>query len=157
MALFYLSFSWAFSERTTKYPFLRRLTTIFAEKKPHGINSPHVQVMLWGFGYILFWIIMSSISFYMYFAIVGEYHSVSILIGPVLYFLAPQTISASTTLLVVWRVPDDPRLQEAQLISSPNVSTYRSGNKARNLFIVGFFASLFLVYGAPMILWLLSY
>lgn len=155
MVLFYLSFSWVFSARTSRYPYLRRLTAIFSIKQ-HSVNSPHVRVMLWGFGYISFWIIMSSISFYMYMATVNGYQLLSLFVGPVLYFLAPQTISASTTLLIIWRVPDDPRLEDARLASLPSVTKYLSGKKARNFFIVAFFASLLLVYSTPAILWLVS-
>jgi len=155
MVLFYLSFAWLFAERTNNYPYLRRLSIILAGKKPQGIKSPHVRVMLWGFGYTLLWIIISAISFYMYHTFVDGHHILSILIGPVLYFLAPQAISPSMTLLIVWKVPDDPKIDKSKALGV-SISTYRSEKKARNLFIAGFFSSLLLTYGTPVILWWLN-
>lgn len=76
---------------------------------------------------------------------------VSLLFGPIFYFLAPQPISASTTLLILWRVPDDPRLDEA-----PHLAPYRAGDNARNYFAIGFVVSFVFVYVMPAILWMTS-
>jgi len=152
MALFYLSFSWLFAERTNTYPFLRRVRILFSEREQFAINLPHFKVMIWGFGYISFWIAMSSVSFCIYSTAGGQQKLLSLLLGPISYFLAPQAISASTTLLILWRVPNDPLFEKVPEGSRAMLGKYRSGNKARNLFVLSLVLSLLLVYGTPILL-----
>lgn len=63
IGLFLLSFSWLFAERTSQYPFLRRVTAVLSDPEFPDPSSPHARVMIWGFSYILFWISAASFSF----------------------------------------------------------------------------------------------
>lgn len=149
IAIFVLSFSWLFAQRTDQYPHLRRLSAVFSDGFIPSWSQPQFRVTVWGFLHILFWLVAASLSFFGYAIILEPTRIItlsSLLVGPVFYFLAPQAISATTTMLILWKVPNDPAVEEYE-----SLDPYREGNRARNFFIFGFFASFLFLFG-PLII-----
>ena len=144
--LFYLTFGWLYNMRTSQYPYLSRVPLINSK------NSPHLKVTLWAYGYILIWIIASALSFYFYSNLVGENGIISLFLGPITYFSAPHTFSSSLTVLIFWKVPDDPLVEDPKFSFKIDISRFREKNKSRNLFFIGCFISIIQLSLLPLIL-----
>ena len=127
IVLFYLSFAWSFTERTTRYPFVRRLSRI----NSLDWESADLRVTIISFGYVCFWIIFSSYS---------------------LYFLAPQAISPSITALIFWTVPDDPLAKKHAFPFEVNFDPLRTPKKSKELFLYSFIFALVMTYFVPFLL-----
>ena len=147
--LFYLTFAWLYNMRTSQYPYLNRVPLI------DNKNSPHLKVTLWAYGYIFIWIIASTISFYFYYKLVGDNHLISLILGPIIYFSAPHIFSWTVTILIFWKVPDDPLARDPKFSFNIDISRFQKGNKSRKLFLIGCFISIIQLSFLPLILFLI--
>lgn len=150
IVLFYLTFAWLYSMRTSQYPFLSRFPLVDSYK------SIHLKIIIYAYIFILFWIVLSSIAFYLYFINVKNNIIVSLLIGPVIYFFAPHIFSWTVTALIMWKFPGDPLLKDPKYSFEINLSHITKPLNSKIFFYIGLLSSVLLLFFLPILLIMLN-